>query len=43
MPALPDQANRAIDIAAAATRIFYDEARDVAGVQLPVNLGRINR
>jgi NAD(P)-dependent dehydrogenase (short-subunit alcohol dehydrogenase family) len=41
--ALPDFASTPEDIAAAVAWLASDEARHVTGIQLPVDLGRINR
>jgi NAD(P)-dependent dehydrogenase (short-subunit alcohol dehydrogenase family) len=43
MGALPDPVSEPEDIAAAVAWLASDEARDVTGIQLPVDLGRTNR
>ncbi|HEX3924748.1 MAG TPA: hypothetical protein VHY31_20855 [Streptosporangiaceae bacterium] len=40
---LPDPVSEAEDIAAAVAWLASNEARNVIGIQLPVDLGRTNR
>jgi NAD(P)-dependent dehydrogenase (short-subunit alcohol dehydrogenase family) len=43
MQSLPDQVSQPEDMAAAVAWLASDEARHVTGIQLPVDLGTLNR